>query len=107
MGNLTADALVWDRPEDLSEPRPYYLVNATGSSDLGGAIVGALASAALVFQASDPAYFRTLMAAALAVYESATLTPTRHGAVPWLKPTDKALHAISTSCILRSCTGQD
>ena len=43
-----------------------------GATDLAGAMIAALASAATVFQTSDPSYYNTLMSWAVALYGIAT-----------------------------------
>ena len=73
VGNYTADNAVWTRPEDITMARPtYYISTANGTSDLGGQIVGALVSTALVFQQLDPPYYNKLMTEAVNLYGAVT-----------------------------------
>jgi hypothetical protein len=77
MGNLTTDSLYWGRPEDITMKRPYYIANNTLMSDLGGATVGALASAALAWRQTDYGYYQQLMAAANQLYAASIVTLAR------------------------------
>ncbi len=73
MGNLTADRMEWQRPEDMTMRRPtYYISTRNGTSDLVGQMVGAFVSSALVFQQTDPEYYATLMTAAVNLYGAGT-----------------------------------
>ena len=69
VGNYSADKMVWTRPEEITMARPtYFISSANGTSDLGGQIVAALVSSALVFQDLDPNYYQTLMTQAVNLY---------------------------------------
>ena len=73
VGNLTADRLYWERPEEMTMPRPtYYISTKNGTSDLVGQMVGALVSSAMVFQQTDPEYYDTLMTTAVGLYGAGT-----------------------------------
>ncbi|CAL8470908.1 g10450 [Coccomyxa elongata] len=74
VGNLTTDSLFWGRPEDITMKRPYYLADPDMMSDLGGATVGALASAAMVWRTADYGYYQRLMAAAAQLYDASLKT---------------------------------
>lgn len=54
--------------------RPYYVAKAELMSDLGGATVGALASAAIAWRDADYGYYQRLMAAASALYAASMKT---------------------------------
>ena len=52
-----ADHSYWGRPEEQTGPRPAYTWSpGKPASDAAGAAASALASAAVLFRASDPAY---------------------------------------------------
>jgi hypothetical protein len=52
-----ADHSYWGRPEEQTGARPAYVWDATKpASDAAGAAASALASASLLFRASDPEY---------------------------------------------------
>ena len=78
VGNYTIDQTYWGRPEDIPRTvsdyatRPAFIAPATHASDLGGAIVAALAASSLVFRGSDPGYSNTLLSAAFDLYATAT-----------------------------------
>ena len=78
MGNYTIDQIYWGRPEDIPmtqggfPTRPAFTVPANHASDLGGAIVAALAASSLVFHDSDPGYSNTLLSAAFDLYAVVT-----------------------------------
>lgn len=73
VGNMTADQLVWERPDEMTMRRPtYYISTRNGTSDLVGQMVGAFVSSAMVFQQTDPAYYATLMTAAVNLYGAGT-----------------------------------
>ena len=74
VGNQTTDSLFWGRPEDITMKRPYYLADPDKMSDLGGATVGALASAAMVWRKADYGYYQRLMAAAAQLYDASLRT---------------------------------
>lgn len=77
VGNQTTDSLFWGRPEDITMKRPYYEADPTMMSDLGGATVGALASAAMVWRKADYGYYQRLMAAAAQLYDASLQTVAR------------------------------
>ncbi|KAF0893211.1 hypothetical protein E2562_023231 [Oryza meyeriana var. granulata] len=65
VGDPDADHRCWERPEDMDTPRTVYSVSASSpGSDVAAETAAALAAAALVFKAADPAYSRRLLAAA-------------------------------------------
>ncbi|KAM0916625.1 hypothetical protein ACQ4PT_009993 [Festuca glaucescens] len=65
VGDADADHHCWERPEDMDTPRTVYSVSASApGSDVAGETAAALAAASVVFKAADPAYSRTLVAAA-------------------------------------------
>lgn len=78
VGNYTIDQIYWGRPEDIPmtqggfPTRPAFTVPATHASDLGGAIVAALAASSLVFHDADPGYSNTLLSAAFDLYAVVT-----------------------------------
>ncbi|CAN6228257.1 unnamed protein product [Urochloa humidicola] len=72
VGDPDADHRCWERPEDSDTPRTVYAVSASApGSDVAGETAAALASASLVFRASDGEYSRRLLAAARDVMELA------------------------------------
>lgn len=83
VGNQTTDSLFWGRPEDITMKRPYYLASTDHMSDLGGATVGALASAAMVWRKADYGYYQRLMAAAAQLYDMSLRTLSRWGLLVW------------------------
>lgn len=50
----------------------YYISTHNGTSDLGGQVVAALVSTALVFQEQDVDYYNTLMTQAVGLYGAVT-----------------------------------
>ncbi|KAK9904260.1 hypothetical protein WJX75_007984 [Coccomyxa subellipsoidea] len=69
VGNYSVDRGRWDRPENMKDKRPvYYVPTKNGTSDLGGQIVAALASTAMVFQDVDSKYSNKLMKESLDLY---------------------------------------
>jgi cellulose synthase/poly-beta-1,6-N-acetylglucosamine synthase-like glycosyltransferase len=73
VGNLTDESAYWGRPEQYNGPRPAYLTTTwNGSSDIGGQMVAAWVSTALAYEKTDPAYYDTLMNAALNLYGAIT-----------------------------------
>lgn len=62
VGDPVADHKCWNRPEDMTEPRPLTQVNASfPGSDVAAETAAALASASLVFKSSDSKYSDTLL----------------------------------------------
>jgi endoglucanase len=78
VGNYTIDQTYWGRPEDIPQAqggyptRPAFTAPASHASDVGGAVVAALASSSLVFADADPGYATTLLAAAFDLYAVVT-----------------------------------
>ncbi|KAK9842280.1 hypothetical protein WJX81_004432 [Elliptochloris bilobata] len=78
VGNYTIDQTYWGRPEDIPRTvsgyptRPAFTAPASHASDLGGAIVAALAASSLVFRSTDPGYSTTLLSAAFDLYAVVT-----------------------------------
>ncbi|DBB16038.1 hypothetical protein WJX82_000557 [Trebouxia sp. C0006] len=69
VGNYALDLVDLNSPEDMTQARPVYIVNATSpGSDLVGASAAALAAAAVVFNASDHTYSTQLLATAESLY---------------------------------------
>ena len=70
VGNLTTEALLWQRPWDMTEARPSFaLTPSDAGADLLGPIVGALASAAVAMgESSNPTYYKQLMSTAQSMY---------------------------------------
>ncbi|KAK8937561.1 Endoglucanase 12 [Platanthera guangdongensis] len=70
-GSTTADDhYCWQRPEDMSYPRPVIAV--TSGPDIAGEVAAALASASIVFR-DNPAYSSRLITGAIAAYNFARL----------------------------------
>lgn len=71
VGNLSTDALLWQRPWDITESRPaFFLVPSDAGSDLLGPVVGALASAAIAIgEQEDKAYYTQLLSTAQQIYK--------------------------------------
>jgi len=102
VGNQTTDSLFWGRPEDITMKRPYYLASTDHISDLGGATVGALASAAMVWRKADYGYYQRLMAAAAQLYDMSLRTLSRWVLLASGKTMQKAITAYVTmsSCVV-------
>ncbi|KAF9596430.1 hypothetical protein IFM89_011259 [Coptis chinensis] len=57
VGEGHSDHDCWQRPEDMTTPRPSYKIDASHpGSDVAGETAAALAAASMVFAQSDPAY---------------------------------------------------
>ncbi|KAL6504746.1 hypothetical protein OROHE_023504 [Orobanche hederae] len=62
VGSPKADHSCWDRPEDMTEERPLTQVNTSApGSDVAAETAAALASASLVFRATNSAYSSLLL----------------------------------------------
>ncbi|KAJ1421644.1 Six-hairpin glycosidase superfamily [Sesbania bispinosa] len=62
MPALYANHKCWDRPEDMTEPRPLTQVNTScPGSDVAAETAAAMASASLVFKKTDSTYSSTLL----------------------------------------------
>ncbi|RMZ57138.1 hypothetical protein APUTEX25_003595 [Auxenochlorella protothecoides] len=74
IGSVAEEELLWRRLEDITAPRPAYVVDmAKGASDLGGSVAAALAASSVVFSGTgDTAYAATLLAKAKSVYAAST-----------------------------------
>lgn len=69
VGNGQQDHDLWRRPEDVTTPRPAYVVTASSpGSDLAGLMAGALAAISLVLRADDSAYADSLVSTARQIY---------------------------------------
>lgn len=69
VGDPTIDHQYWGAPEQLNTQRPAYKIDAENpGSDLAAETAAALASASLVFRATDPAYADELLANAKQLY---------------------------------------
>ena len=76
VGNATVDALFWGRPEDITGPRPAFAVSLSlGAADLAGAAAAALAAAATLWKADDPAWSARALARAESLFAAAQLYP--------------------------------
>jgi hypothetical protein len=67
-GSTPDDHYCWNRPEDMSYPRPVQ--SASSAPDLGGEIAAALASASIVFR-DNAAYSKKLVHGAATIYKFA------------------------------------
>lgn len=62
VGSPKADHSCWERPEDMTEDRPLTQVNTSfPGTDVAAETAAALASASLVFKASDSSYSSSLV----------------------------------------------
>ncbi|KAI5656159.1 hypothetical protein M9H77_24952 [Catharanthus roseus] len=62
VGDPVADHKCWDRPEDMTEPRPLTQVNISApGTEVAAETAAALASASLVFKSSDSKYSDSLL----------------------------------------------
>ncbi|CAN0872119.1 Endoglucanase 2 [Linum grandiflorum] len=62
VGDPVADHKCWNRPEDMTEKRPVFQVNASSpGSDVAAEAAAAMASASLVFKKKDSDYSNTLL----------------------------------------------
>lgn len=68
------DHYCWQRPEDMSYPRP--VISVTSAPDLAGEVSAALASASIVFR-DNPSYSSRLLHAATTAYTFARSTGRR------------------------------
>ena len=60
VGNGQADHSYWGPPETMTMDRPSYQIDAQNpGSDLAGETAASLASASIIFRATDPAYAET------------------------------------------------
>ncbi|THU51339.1 hypothetical protein C4D60_Mb06t29970 [Musa balbisiana] len=65
------DIACWQRPEDMTYPRPVFKCKSS-TSDLAGEIIAALAAASLVFDQEDANYSTRLAQTSQTLYELAT-----------------------------------
>ncbi|CAL9193716.1 unnamed protein product [Musa hybrid cultivar] len=65
------DIACWQRPEDMTYPRPVFKCKSS-TSDLAGEIIAALAAASLVFDQEDANYSTRLAQTSQTLYEFAT-----------------------------------
>ncbi|KAL1544778.1 cellulase [Salvia divinorum] len=74
IGDGAADHACWQRPEDMTTPRPVYKIDSQHpGSDLAAETAAALAAAAIAFKAHGlPAYSSTLLSHAKQLFEFAT-----------------------------------
>ena len=76
VGNATADALFWGRPEDIAGTRPAYAVSLSqGAADLASVTAAALASASVLLKRDDPAWSASALARAEALFAAAERWP--------------------------------
>ncbi|CAN1234887.1 Endoglucanase 25 [Linum perenne] len=68
--NPYTDLSCWQRPEDMSYPRPVFACDGS-AADLAGEVVAALSAASMVFQ-EEKDYSHELVTAAVSLYGSAT-----------------------------------
>ncbi|KAK6926590.1 Glycoside hydrolase family 9 [Dillenia turbinata] len=62
VGDGDSDHQCWERPEDMTTPRPAFKIDEDHpGSDLAGETAAALAAASIAFKASDPAYSQNLL----------------------------------------------
>ncbi|KAJ8476759.1 hypothetical protein OPV22_020486 [Ensete ventricosum] len=62
VGDGSSDHDCWQRPEDMSTPRPSYKIDSSHpGSDVAAESAAALAAASIAFKASDPKYSGTLL----------------------------------------------
>ncbi|CAN0892096.1 Endoglucanase 25 [Linum grandiflorum] len=68
--NPYTDLSCWQRPEDMSYPRPVFACDGS-AADLAGEVVAALSAASMVFE-EEKDYSHELVTAAVSLYGSAT-----------------------------------
>ncbi|ERN05287.1 hypothetical protein AMTR_s00007p00144060 [Amborella trichopoda] len=62
VGEGATDHICWQRPEDMTTPRPAFKVDDSHpGSDLAGETAAAMAAASVVFQQADPRYSALLL----------------------------------------------
>uniref|UniRef100_A0A7N0U7G4 Endoglucanase n=1 Tax=Kalanchoe fedtschenkoi TaxID=63787 RepID=A0A7N0U7G4_KALFE len=72
VGDGNADHECWQRPEDMTTPRPAYKIDAQNpGSDLAGETAAAFAASSLAFKAKDSSYSATLLKHATQLYDFA------------------------------------
>ena len=71
VGNLSTTQPLWERPWDITGPRPaFFLSPGDAGSDLLGPVVGALASAAIaITEEADSEYYNQLLSTAQQIYK--------------------------------------
>ncbi|KAK1288068.1 Endoglucanase 9 [Acorus calamus] len=72
----TNDISCWQRPEDMSYPRPVSTCTPSSASDLAGETVAALSAASLVFKENNT-LSRKLIQSAQTLFEAAVASPKR------------------------------
>ncbi|KAG0610602.1 hypothetical protein M758_7G078000 [Ceratodon purpureus] len=87
VGDGDTDHQCWMRPEDMTTSRTAYKIDANNpGSDLAGETAAAMASASIVFKASDPSYSATLLTHARQLFTFAdTYRGTYHDSIPIAK----------------------
>lgn len=76
VGRTAVDHNTWSDDQNIALPRPAYALEASRpGSDLAASAAAALASASIVFRASDSAYATTLLDNARALYRFAYTVP--------------------------------
>ncbi|CAL1362928.1 unnamed protein product [Linum trigynum] len=65
------DMSCWEKPEDMSYPRPVFACDGTTAADLAGEVVAALSAASIVFR-DEKDYSNELVQAAESLYVAAT-----------------------------------
>ena len=69
VGNMDLELHEWARPEDISYPRPTFIVSpAAPGADVMAHTAAALAAASVVFEAQDAIYAGQLLDAAQSLY---------------------------------------
>ncbi|GAQ91459.1 endoglucanase [Klebsormidium nitens] len=72
VGDGNIDHKCWQRPENLTTPRPSFAVNVTSpGTEPAAEAAAALAAASIVFRTSDPAYSQTLLVQAAHLFQFA------------------------------------
>ncbi|XP_020522306.1 endoglucanase 14 [Amborella trichopoda] len=70
VGEGATDHICWQRPEDMTTPRPAFKVDDSHpGSDLAGETAAAMAAASVVFQQADPRYSALLLGHAKQLFE--------------------------------------
>ncbi|KAK1266589.1 Endoglucanase 25 [Acorus gramineus] len=72
----TDDISCWQRPEDMSYPRPVLTCTPSSASDLAGETVAALSAASLVFKENNT-YSQRLIQSAQTLFEAIVSSPKR------------------------------
>ena len=69
VGSYADDSTDLNPPEQMTQARPVFLVNATApGSDIAGSSAAALAAAYMVFQSTESSYAATLLTNAKSLY---------------------------------------